>query len=682
MTRISLDPTLLRGYTAHAADPRDDVSDRVAELGAALADLEAALPGAVGGLVAPTAPDTDAAVLKATATDDHVAAVAAVFEDADQHGPDGLPIVDDATLTAALPVPDLYTEEQREALRLQAEEELASLRERIAAGDVDDTTTDALMGTLGLLNHVVETSADPQAAAAALVETMGPGDMYEALRLLDAEASTEGDRLGHDSPAVTAIADLASVTSLGLEDDPERAARWADDLATRGITHEETGARGSTVTTVERPHLDALVVLAASVAPGTGTLGTAIFDRLHGPGPYPGEGGVVDRLYGGAGGLTPILERAAGEPELANGIVDSLLDDTPDREGDGSPLQRAGIDTVFSPGRDDIHEFPGLSDETLRDVLVASVDPSLDPVERGTTAYHLAEQHAAVLDSRPPVPRGPYAGPQEYGDTVVEGFAAATQPLLEGWTSTGEAEVWLLPSDGGAPVALADDVLWDAVGAYGERGSGVDGLLHAVGGATSMRVLQAYDIGLADPESAGHTAPLDLSRLTALGDLQGWVAANVNSERFTSLVEAAEAPAGPSAVVTSILTGVIGEAPGGSSLGGVINALQALEGRGVTGGGNALAGAEVRTVVDMALLDLAARPDLATPEVLTQLEEAAGARGETGIYSLLTNNVHPPPEAISPALRELRNLVLAQSEAVDTAEANALGESTSSPGDG
>ena len=132
--------------------------------------------------------------------------------------------------------------------------------------------------------------------------------------------------------------------------------------------------------------------------------------------------------------------------------------------------------------------------------------------------------------------------------------------------------------------------------------------------------------------------------------------------------------------MTSLYAGVIGEAPGGSTLGGILNAIQGAEGQEVTGGGNALAGAEVHTVVDMAMLDLAARPDLATPELMAQLDQAREADGEVGIYSLLMNNLEPPPDEVSPALSELRLLVLDQLDVVDTNEAEALAESTSGPG--
>ena len=66
--------------------------------------------------------------------------------------------------------------------------------------------------------------------------------------------------------------------------------------------------------------------------------------------------------------------------------------------------------------------------------------------------------------------------------------------------------------------------------------------------------------------------------------------------------------------------------------------------------------------------DLASRPDLATPEVLTALESAAHAGGIAGVHSLIVDTgTHPPDLRGGAALTELRALVANQRAAVTDA---------------
>jgi len=85
--------------------------------------------------------------------------------------------------------------------------------------------------------------------------------------------------------------------------------------------------------------------------------------------------------------------------------------------------------------------------------------------------------------------------------------------------------------------------------------------------------------------------------------------------------------------------------------------------------------AEVSFVYTMVLVDLAARPDLATPEAIAILEEAATSpdhaadawdRGMLGIYRLMTDSKRLL-ETADPQIIELSYLVDRQTEAVEDA---------------
>ncbi len=66
-----------------------------------------------------------------------------------------------------------------------------------------------------------------------------------------------------------------------------------------------------------------------------------------------------------------------------------------------------------------------------------------------------------------------------------------------------------------------------------------------------------------------------------------------------------------------------------------------------------------------ALVDLADRPDLATPDVLTALQRAAASGGMVGLHSVIVDpDIHPPTPAGRDALDQLRAMVARQRAAV------------------
>jgi hypothetical protein len=649
MTRISLDPTRLRDYVAHASAPRDDADQRVMALTNALADLEAALPSWLGGPAPPAAPDAAGALQRVATLDDHVGAVAAVFEDADEHGPDGLPVVDDGTLTATAPLPALYDEDDRQALRDRAEDELATLFERLRAGDADATTAGELAAVLGLLDHVVAASADPQQAAAGLMERMGAGDLDAALTLLEEEAAAADD-VGRRDWQVVAIADLASFVSLGLEAEPARAARWVDRLASRRDLAGPDGADGA----------DGLAVLGAFVAPGTQVLGRHLFARLWRVGPAPG-GGLVERLYDTDVLVEPVLAGAGRNPELANAIVTDLL-------GSGEVVDAQGrtraddFEVLFSISHEQDPRFSGLDDGVLGDALAAAVDPSLDPLDRATTAWDLTNHYVDVeLDGRVH-----YGYPPE----VLHGLAAATQPLLEGWDPAADGQVVLATrTDAATPVD--DGPLWRAVADYAQRDGGLAGLREAVGGATVFRVDAAGQAIVDHPGQADAIGgPLRTSDLRTLGDLYLEMGDTLADRRLADLASAVTPHGDAGAALWTVASGVAGEFPGGSTVAAMADAARGYYADPPPGTGDALAGVSPQLATNLVEANLLARPGQFDSEVVRELLPAAMAYGgRDAVFSLVVSN---DPLAGAPA--DLRGLVeRAQSDPAYVALRNQVG---------
>ncbi|HET6950913.1 MAG TPA: hypothetical protein VFI47_11085 [Acidimicrobiales bacterium] len=574
-----------------------------------------------------------------------VTSVAAAFRAAggDPDG-DGVWTAPDAALAGLLLSPVLAEE------RAAVAAELGTLAERARAGELDLTPAE-LAAVVERARRLVDGAPDPAAAAELLLTPLGAGDLDVAVSVLEHGA---GDATGVEHPAVAALRNLGHVVSLGLESQPERAARWADEVVDRRARGPFDRAAGAAV--------EGLAVMAGGNAAGTSAFAAALYGQLvTRTGTTPADG-LTARLYGVTAPGAPIMFTAGhrgadgrfDQPELAHALVDDLS------AGGGAGLWRAMG-----------HAAPDDMAATSRDVLVASVDPSLPVGDRRRLAYRLA---GLYLDQ--PGPLGGDLPP--YPPEVTSGFAAATRPLMEGWSGRGSRVIDLDPGGGGDRVG--DARLWDAVRRYGEVPGGSGGLARALGGVTDHVLSDALAAGTG-PGSVPGTAtyPLDPNRLADLEEVYTEVSSTVANERFRSVVDALEDGGGaPTDAAFSIGGGMVGEIPGGSTAAGLVDAARTFdETREVSGGGDPTVGVEAQLVYRLVVLDVQARPDLVTPELAAELLDSARTGGRLGIYDLLRNTEgrYPPTDANGgEALTRLRDLVLTQLDRTGMGTAVALGE--------
>lgn len=536
-----------------------------------------------------------------------------------------------------------------ERLRLAAA--LATLHERAHSGEPGLTQTELAM-LMGQVRAVVSASGDPRAEAELLTATMGSGDVVAALLLLEPGA--------HDAPStvdvsVAALRDLGYLLSLGLEDQPERAERWADEILTEKVASGPAWDIGSSV--------ESVAVMASGNAAGTSMVAGALYSQLISRTGSTPHGGLVHRLYGVTAPGAPILVTAATvdaqgsrhQAPLAHEVVSRTLEAGAVRQ----VFDRDAGAGVLEP------EAGRRYQAQLGEVLAASVDMSIDRIDRQTLAYELTDAFVSARSL-------PLVG-DAFSADVTRGFASATQPLLESWTGAAGGSI-----EGGWSHGLVpDDLLWEAVARLAEAPGGVAGLQDAVEGMTTVRLGE-----LAAPEraaSGGDLGPYDGADLVELGETYRRLVYEVGNERFNSLVAAAEQGVAPQDASLSVLYGVIGEAPGGSTLAGVIEGLRGFAGDGaqVTGGGSPIEGLELRLTRDLILQNLAADPGLgADPDLGAVLEQVSVRQGEAGLHDLVHGSQHELNDEAGPGLTRLRDLVREQEATVNLAVATMGAELT------
>ncbi len=556
----------------------------------------------------------------------------------------------DDELTFALGSPILAVERRRVAA------ELASLRERARRGDLD-LGPDEVAALVERARTLLDAAADPQAEAQLLTAAMGPGDVVTALTVLE---SVDLDDLSSLATSIAAMRDLGRVVSLGLEDQPERAERWADEIVTQKLVAGPIWGTGAAT--------ESIAVMGSGNAAGTSVLTGAIFGQLiTRTGPTP-RGGIVDRAYGVTDPAAPILATAAAiddglhpQARLAHDVVRRTLDAGHDTVGD-----------VFDDNDGAQPLDPVVHDEyqtQLGAVLAASVDYTLPPEARRRLAYDLATYY--VTDQR--LLGGDFSAP------VTRGFGAATQPLLETWNGSTAGAITLTEASGPAP----DDVLWDAARALAGEPGGSAGLNAAIEGTTTVRLG-----GLVDPTLAGSNGdygPYHGDDLRELGEVYWRLAAEVGNERFNSIVDALETDTRVQDATMAVVTGVAGEVPGGSTAAGITEALVTYSTGppGVTGGGNPIDGLAAHLTRDLVIHNVETVPELQSDTQLrTVIEEVCRTRGQVGLHDLVHGSEHELDDVAGPGLDRLRALIDAQESNVNLPLAEAIGDLTESDQDG
>jgi len=532
--------------------------------------------------------------------------------------------------------------------------QLATLHERARAGDLD-LTAGELARLVAAARLVVDGAADPGTEAERLVTPMGSGDLVTALMLLSGAADTTGT----DHTAVVALLDLGHILSLGLESDPARAERWADEI----LDHAVFG-------TLPAPLVEGLAVTAGGNAPGTSVLGPEVVGALVAGGRSAPLGGLVHRLYGTTDPLAPVMTVAA-----ARGPDDSYVQ---------APLAHAvtrrAVDDPATMVRVFGGDAPDAYDALRGDVLVAAVDPSLPDDRRVLLADDLARHYVAVRESTVVTT----FGLRLYSPTVTEGFGAALQPLLDHWQGEAAGRMSVESPDG-HQVTLGDGRLWGAVGHLAQDPGGTLGLSSALTGTTTTRLAASYATA-SDLARAG--APTDVSPFTAedldrLGEVYRTVATTVGNARFNAVVDAVESDGDRlEAALTSVTQGVVSELPGGATVTSAAEALDILtrDQPEVTGGGSTMSGLAVHLTRDLVAFNLQARPDLATPGVVAALREAKATDGDLGVHLLIHDDRAPLDTSGGRALADLQRLVDHQEERIDLELALALDEVTQREG--
>jgi hypothetical protein len=646
MTTSSAEVTRLDAYEPSLTPVHEGLTLMAGRLEAAMAEFFAG----AGPFASGSAEEVGTPVRDVLDQSDYLAAwvttVASGFRSAgaDPDG-DGVLTAPEAALAGLVLSPVL--DEERAAVAA----ELATLAERARPGDRTPTPAQ-LAAVVDRVRRLVDGAPDPAAEAERLLEHMGSADVDVAVTLLERDAR---GATGLDDPSVGALLDLGHVVSLGLESQPDRAARWADELVDR---------RAAVLDLVPGAAVEGLSVMGAGNASGSAAFGVALYGQLAGRSGRTPAGGLVDRLYGvtgpGAASLVTAGRRdeagRADQAALAHGIVDDLS------AGDGRRLYEA-----MGPGAP--ADMAGIH----RDVVVAAVDPGLPDDAR----VRLAQRLAALYVEQP----GPLGSDRlpPYPSEVTTGFAAATQPLMEN-AMGGDATTVDIDPAGNASTAPGA-ALWDAVGEYGVTPGGPEGLRYALDGVTASVLGDALASGVgAGADRAGSTYPLDPNRLEDLGNVYEEVAARVANERFASVVSSLEDGGVVRGAGLSVVAGIAGEFPGGSTAVGFVDAAVTLDAeRHVTGGANPLVGAEANLIRELVAVDMAARPDIVTPGLRARLMEVAASDGSLGVYEFVRDvgGAYPATEENGGiALTRLRELVLAQAGEVDLGSAVTVAEAT------
>lgn len=529
--------------------------------------------------------------------------------------------------------------------------QLATLHERARTGDLDLTAAE-LARLVAAARLVVDGAADPGTEAERLVAAMGSGDLVAALTLLSSGAA---DATGTDHTAVAALLDLGHILSLGLESDPARAERWADEIADHAVFG-----------TLPTPLVEGLAVMAGGNAPGTSVLGPEVVRALVAGGQSAPVGGLVHRLYGTTDPLAPVTTVAAAcgpdgsyvQAPLAHAVTRRALDDP------------ATMVRVFGG------EAPDAYDAVRGEVLVAAVDPSLPDHRRVLLADDLAHHYVAARESTVVTT----FGLRLYSPTVTEGFGAALQPLLDHWEGSEAGEI-VVRRGPGDTMTSSDRHLWDAVAALGQDSGGSAGLSSALAGTTTSRLAASAATGAERARAGMPTGipPFGADDLDQLGEVYRVVAGRVGNARFNAVVDAVGTDGNRlEAALASVSRGVAGEVPGGSTLAGAAEALTILtqDHPDVTGVGPTTGGLAVHLTRDLVAFNLQARPDLATPGVIAALREATASDGALGVHLLVHDDRAPLHTSGGRALADLQRLVDQQEEKIDLDLALALDELT------
>jgi hypothetical protein len=534
---------------------------------------------------------------------------------------------------------------------------LASLRERAGAGD-PRLSGDELAAALGVARELVATAPDPEAEAARILAAVGAGDIAVAVDLLGDDASGAADP-AHG--AVTALFDLGTLVSLGLDDQPARAERWAHQLTGALAAQHVVGDGGV------NDRVDGLALLGGGNAPGTATFGVVLAAALHASGLETRRFGPVHLLYGTTNPLAPAVAAAGArgadgrftQVPLAHGLVADLA-----RADGGRALAgvlgggaRAGYDLARA------------------DALRAAVDPAVTPPDRMGLALDVATRFGERDRVFPAFPEL-----EIYSPAVTSAFGAATQPLLEQWTWHGDHGTIGVPG-AAALHPVPDDVLWATVGELAQLPGGDEGLGAALSGATTHRLaagVVAHQGELAHGARPSPVAPLAPDGLRDLGRLFARTTAAAGQARFEAIADHVEQGPTTGDAVRPILDGALGELPGGSVAAGAVHSLE-LAASGtpdVTGGGPVTRGLEPTLTAALVRLDLAHHPELATDAVLHALRAAEDA-GPTGVYDLIHGDDRVAATGAGRELSELQALVTAQEDLVDVRSATATDQALS-----
>jgi hypothetical protein len=626
VTTSSAHPAELRDYVSRTRGALIDVADAAVLVTQAVADLQAALPE--GHQLTTIADLTLPAVSRAHAVDAQVSITAAIFDAAGRG--DGVVTVDDTALPAFPPV---YDQATIDALTARLEDELATLKERLAASSADETTLDELLGLLGMARTLTD-RADVQGhsteAAADLIDRLGAGDVAVMLDML------EGAVLDDDSAARGGFEDLAIVLSRGLETQPTRVDRWLDTLTAGHSWIDSTP--------------EALVALAALGAPGARAFGGAVWSRLlahrgdglpsYGNGPLRGpSGGLLERVFGTPSAVAVMVDAAAERPGLANGIVTNMSADV--------------FEDLVSDRLNDT-PWPADIEDRFNEILTASIDPSLPLNHRLESSLHVMEFVRDTDDLS-----------DTYSDATLTTLGTMTHPLLAN-TGPGQKTI-VFDRPAGTDATESATPLWGAVGKLGNTDAGTVGV--------SIGLERAIDDRFAAGLSGSASEPVALTTLKGIAEVRAEVVTESVRERFDAIESHLERGDAVSAGIETLILQGGTMSPHTEAIAIGLQALQTArdnQGVQVVEGGSILGGdAHAHMAYRLVLADLAARPDLATPELVQALNQAAleGLRDEdrhssaVGVYDFVMD---PRTDETVTGLGELRELVLQQETFLNT----------------
>lgn len=576
MTVSSADPAELRMYAGRSTGLLADVAEATPAVASAVAALQTALPDAFK--LTSTVDLTLPALGRARGVDVQVSVTADVFEQAGR-GEGGVVTVDDAALPPLTPIFDQVT---LDALTARLTDELTTLRERLASGSADETTLAELVGLLDMARILTdrgEVEGRGVEVAEGLVEHMGAGDVRVMLDMLEA-AALEDDGL---AMATGGFEDLAIVVSRGLEAQPARTERWVDSL-TEGHDWFDGPPEG-------------LVALAALGAPTTRTFGLAVWDEINQPRPGPPslvtprdarDGGLLDTMFDTTHAPQVVVRAAIDRPALANGIVL------------GADIDE--FEELFGEPYYDVPRPRSMAGD-LDALLVSSIDPSLPLNVRLSAASHAMTMVNEASD---------LAG--TYRDETLTTLGTMTRPLLSNLDPNVGTIVFEAPAGGDATESA--DPLWDAAARLGNTDPGAAGLRTGLSGALDDLVASGRTDSASEPiklETLGRLRRVREQMVTSVaGGRLDAIEADVESggrtrDLDTTILDALGAtPAEPVTVLVETVQNYRGD-----------NAVEVVEGGSILGHQS-----EAAMTYRLVLANLAARPDLATPELMQGLTQA------------------------------------------------------------